>query len=112
MKKIIMLVLVVLFAGCTYGINHNTAVINGKPYLVESRNRTFLFLLQWADEPYYYDLEKGLERDNARKYLAQQVREKCPDYVYKTPMPKTPEKLRELLRDCVNYADTVQAVKI
>ena len=50
MKKLLLLCpFICMLTGCAMGINHNIAQINGKPYLVETKNYGF-WVTQWSEK--------------------------------------------------------------
>lgn len=103
-KMLILLMLCTISAlsmGCAWGINHNVATINGKPYLVESRNRTFLYIIQWSDDPQLHPLENALDRDMARKYFAEEIKAKCLQDNSRGPLSKDPVELYDQMQKCI-----------
>lgn len=78
MKKIfILLPFVGVLAGCAAGINHNVAKINGRTYLVETKNKNVFGLAQWSEESTFVDLEnKDIGKELAKDYVLQ-VAKKC-----------------------------------
>lgn len=61
MKKTSILLTAVLLGGCAMGINHNVATINGKKYLVETKNRTVLGITQWSEPSTFTSLEGDID---------------------------------------------------
>lgn len=78
MKKLLVLLPVLgVLAGCAAGINHNIASINGKTYLVETKNKNVFGLAQWSEESTFVDLEnKDIGQELAKDYVAT-VAKKC-----------------------------------
>lgn len=78
MKKLLVLLPVLgVLAGCAAGINHNIASINGKTYLVETKNKNVFGLAQWSEESTFVDLEnKDIGQELAKDYIAT-VAKKC-----------------------------------
>lgn len=48
MKKLFICVSAAILSGCAMGINHNVATVNGKTYLIESKQRNLLYITQWT----------------------------------------------------------------
>ncbi len=65
----------VLLGGCAMGINHNVATINGKPYLVETKNYVtpILPVAQWSQEPTFKELGENIDE----VILRQEINEKA-----------------------------------
>lgn len=56
MKKLLFFVLAISLYGCGVSINHNIATINGKTYLVETKNYTDGFGSIWSKEPTFREI--------------------------------------------------------
>lgn len=71
MKKLLVLLPVFgVLAGCAAGINHNVAKINGRTYLVETKNKNVFGLAQWSEESTFVDLEnKDIGKELAKEYV-------------------------------------------
>ncbi|WP_428043433.1 hypothetical protein [Candidatus Avelusimicrobium faecicola] len=71
MKKLLVLLPVFgVLAGCAAGINHNVAKINGRTYLVETKNKNVFGLAQWSQESTFVDLEnKDIGKELAKEYV-------------------------------------------
>lgn len=67
----------VLVSGCGVSINHNIATINGKTYLVETKNYTNGFGAIWSKEPTFREITdtdltqtEGMTTSSAKAELA------------------------------------------
>lgn len=71
MKKISIFLSAFLLTGCTMGINHNVINIDGKQYLVETKNYALpvLPVYEWSTEPTYKEisLEKKPQVEGPKK---------------------------------------------
>lgn len=56
MKKLLFFVLAISLYGCGVSVNHNIATINGKTYLVETKNYTDGFGSIWSEEPTFREI--------------------------------------------------------
>ena len=77
MKKLIYISCVFILSGCAAGINHNVATVNGKNYLIESRNRNFCALTQWSEEPKITVLEEDLMIKKSVSAYFNSILEEC-----------------------------------
>lgn len=55
-KSLLLLLLALSLYGCGVSINHNIATINGKTYLVETKNYTDGFGSIWSKEPTFREI--------------------------------------------------------
>lgn len=79
--------LVFLLGGCAFGINHNTAYIDGKPYLIETQTYTLpLPIYQWSAESTLIEL-------------------KTPGKGNSTILPKASEETKLILQDIYNRCE-------
>lgn len=77
MKNIVIFSMLFLLGGCAAGINHNVATVNGKNYLIESRNRNFFALTQWSEEPRITVLEEDLMIKRSVSAYFNSILEEC-----------------------------------
>ncbi len=76
MKKLMMIIVPMLLSGCAMGINHNTAFINGKSYLIETKNYGILWS-QWSGPSVFIPLdEMGIEQINQQHSLSE-IKKEC-----------------------------------
>lgn len=70
MKKTVLLVAPLLLAACAANINHNVATVQGKTYLVETKNNNFFRLFQWS-KPSTFKLIDGekIDQEAVQKYV-------------------------------------------
>ena len=70
MKKVVLLAVPLLLAACAANINHNVATVQGKTYLVETKNNNFFRLFQWS-KPSTFKLIDGekLDKEAVQKYI-------------------------------------------
>ena len=70
MKKAVLLAVPLLLAACAANINHNVATVQGKTYLVETKNNNFFRLFQWS-KPSTFKLIDGekLDKEAVQKYI-------------------------------------------
>ena len=76
MKQIIMLVITFLMYGCAMGINHNTVVIDGKTYLVETKNNGILWA-QWSEISRFIPLDGAQIEQVNLKHSLQEIKNEC-----------------------------------
>jgi len=70
MKKVILLAVPLLLAACAANINHNVAVLQGKTYLIETKNNNFFGFHQWSQPSTFKLLDpQELEQETGQKYV-------------------------------------------
>ncbi|MDD6174026.1 MAG: hypothetical protein PUB86_07105 [Elusimicrobia bacterium] len=75
MKKVLILAGISLgFTACASGINHNVVTVDGKPYLVETRNRNVFGIAQWSEIPTYINIEEDVKRQDQVNRCVEQIR--------------------------------------
>lgn len=76
MKKLISILPLFVLAGCAIGINHNVANINGKNYLIETKNYAvpLLPVYQWSDESTFTALDGDIDAKIVSKKVAEIVK--------------------------------------
>lgn len=77
MKKISILVAGLVLSGCAIGINHNVANINGKNYLIETKNYTvpILPVYQWSDKSTFTSLDGDIDAQIVSDKVAEIVKD-------------------------------------
>ena len=70
MKRAVLLAVPLLLAACAANINHNVASVQGKTYLVETKNNNFFHLFQWS-KPSTFKLIDGekLDQESLQTYI-------------------------------------------
>lgn len=70
MKKAVLLVAPLILAACAANINHNVVTLQGKTYLIETKNNNFWGLYQWS-KPSTFKLLDGekIDQEAVQTYI-------------------------------------------
>lgn len=70
MKKAVLLAVPLLLAACAANINHNVATVQGKTYLIETKNNNFLGITQWSSPSTFKVIDgEKLDQEKVQEYI-------------------------------------------
>ena len=76
MKKAVLLAVPLLLAACAANINHNVATVQGKTYLIETKNNNFLGITQWSSPSTFKVIDgEKIDQEELQKFIDKAAKE-------------------------------------